>query len=161
MTDVQLANVTEKQLSTIAGVLASHLPTRATIFLHGQLGAGKTTFARALLRALGHEGLVKSPTYTLVEVYRLKTHTLCHFDLYRLKHPEELAFFGIEDYFAEEGVKLIEWPEKGKGFLPEPDLECSMDVSGEHVRGLHFTAQTECGRNLLIQLKGGLREKKY
>ncbi|MFZ5483443.1 MAG: tRNA (adenosine(37)-N6)-threonylcarbamoyltransferase complex ATPase subunit type 1 TsaE [Pseudomonadota bacterium] len=99
-----------------------------TVWLSGDLGAGKTTLTRGLLRALGHAGRVKSPTYTLVEIYPLSSFNLYHFDLYRFADPEEWELSGFRDYFNPESVGLVEWPEKAGAAVPSPDLEIRLEV---------------------------------
>lgn len=103
--------------------LGEALADGGTVFFHGDLGTGKTTLCRGVIHAFGHEGPVKSPTYTLVEPYRYRGVDIYHFDLYRLGDPEELEYIGFRDYFDGSSVCLVEWPEKGAGMLPTADLD--------------------------------------
>jgi tRNA threonylcarbamoyladenosine biosynthesis protein TsaE len=119
-----------------------------TIFLHGQLGAGKTTFTRGFLRGLGYQGRVKSPTYTLVESYDLPNLPVFHFDFYRLQDAAELEFMGIQDYFIPSAICLIEWPEKGDSFLPEPDLSFYFNLQNTS-REVKIIAQSAYGQMIL------------
>jgi tRNA threonylcarbamoyladenosine biosynthesis protein TsaE len=122
------------------------------IHLQGDLGAGKTTLCRGILRAFGHAGAVKSPTYTLVETYALPAVTLHHFDLYRLHDPEELEFMGIRDYFGVHTLALVEWPQRGEGHFPAPDLTLSLAIDGSG-RVLSIQADSDAGKALVSQLE--------
>jgi len=110
--------------------LFKSVPSKCLIFLQGDLGAGKTTMVRGFLRAAGYNGTVKSPTYTLVEEYIVDGRKIFHFDLYRVVDPEELEWIGIRDYFDQDSICFIEWPDKGKGFLPQPDIIITLKPEG-------------------------------
>jgi len=131
--------------------LAQALCPGTVLYLYGELGAGKTTLTRGLLRGLGHHGRVKSPTYTLVESYPLPTLTVHHFDLYRMADPLEWEDAGFRDYFSPETLCLIEWPDKAAGLAPAADIELTLAIIDE---GRHFTihALTEQGRACLARL---------
>lgn len=119
---------------TLGGVLASTRPGQAVVYLHGDLGAGKSTLARALLRALGVEGPIRSPTYTLVERYPVPGGEALHLDLYRIGGAGELEFLGLDEAGAV--LWLVEWPERGAGALPAADLDVELAVkeAGRAVR---------------------------
>jgi tRNA threonylcarbamoyladenosine biosynthesis protein TsaE len=111
--------------------LATRLPAAAVVFLRGDLGAGKTTLVRGILRGLNHAGSVKSPTYTLLEPYDLPSTVVYHFDFYRIVGSEELEFIGIDELIESAALKLIEWPERVEDRLPPPDVEVRMQIEGE------------------------------
>ncbi|MFM7331469.1 MAG: tRNA (adenosine(37)-N6)-threonylcarbamoyltransferase complex ATPase subunit type 1 TsaE [Brachymonas sp.] len=126
---------------------------RALIELHGDLGAGKTTFVRHLLRALGVQGRIKSPSYAVVEPYTLQTSqgelNVWHFDLYRFADPREFEEAGFRDLLASPGLKLVEWPEKAKGVLPAPDLALHIAAQADDSRQIKAIAHTARGQELL------------
>ncbi|MFZ3036276.1 MAG: tRNA (adenosine(37)-N6)-threonylcarbamoyltransferase complex ATPase subunit type 1 TsaE [Rugosibacter sp.] len=113
-----------------------------TIWLHGDLGAGKTTFVRGLLRALGDTGPVKSPTYTLLEVHAVSGLNLYHFDFYRLNQPEEYLDAGLDEYFSGTGICLVEWPEQAAPYLPPADIHIELQVV--HPAGLAAQRHAVC-----------------
>jgi tRNA threonylcarbamoyladenosine biosynthesis protein TsaE len=117
-----------EETEQLGAELYTALPSKCVVYLQGELGAGKTTLVRGYLRAAGYAGTVKSPTYNLVEEYSVAGQQIYHFDLYRLNDPEELEWIGINDYFNQDALCFIEWPDKGKGFLPKPDKIISLTV---------------------------------
>ncbi len=137
----------------LGAALAAATPSGCRIWLHGDLGAGKTTLVRGFLHALGWRGPVRSPTYTLVESYALPGHAdVHHFDLYRVADPEELEYLGARDLLDGDGISVIEWPQRGAGFLPPADLEVflthrppgrAVRVLGHGERGLAVVRQLE------------------
>ena len=122
---------------------------QAVIELRGELGAGKTTLVRHLLRALGVQGRVKSPTYAVVEPYELPGLSIWHFDFYRLNDPREWEDAGFRDIFAGPGLKLAEWPDKAAGYMPTADLVISLTVREDQTREVRLTAQSPLGVMLL------------
>ncbi|RKF14522.1 tRNA (adenosine(37)-N6)-threonylcarbamoyltransferase complex ATPase subunit type 1 TsaE [Alginatibacterium sediminis] len=132
-------------------IIASVCQRACTIYLHGDLGSGKTTLTRGIVQGKGHVGHVKSPTYTLVEPYQLSNWQVNHFDLYRLADPEELEFIGIRDYFGEQQLNIVEWPERGQGILPTADLEIEL-IYVEEQRRLEIWANTDVGKEILSKM---------
>lgn len=143
--------VDAEQTVAFGGRLSHACSEPACIYLHGDLGAGKTTLTRGFIQGLGHKGNVKSPTYTLVEPYELADWQVYHFDLYRLGDPEELEFMGIRDYFTETSHCLVEWPERGEGILPQADIDLTLSYDGEQ-RIIELQANTEVGLRILNKL---------
>lgn len=131
--------------------VAASIEQGAVIYLHGDLGAGKTTFTRGVVQGFGHSGKVKSPTYTLVEPYELNSANVYHFDLYRLGDPEELEFMGIRDYFSNSAICVVEWPEKGGEFIPVPDLDITLSYV-EDGRQIVIKSASERGEGIVKQL---------
>ena len=151
------AHLHEEAATLALGTALAHaIVPGMTIYLHGDLGAGKTALTRAMLHALGHGGRVKSPTYTLAEPYTITTVTgvlqVVHFDLYRMSGPEEFLDAGFREHFNAETVCIIEWPEKADGVLPDPDLRISLSVAGQG-RDVELLALSDQGIACLNRLK--------
>ena len=157
MTSIFLAD--EQATIAFGQTLAKFCPAGLNIYLHGDLGAGKTTLVRGLIQSFLPETKVKSPTYTLVEGYSLsesknnlnKINHIYHFDLYRLGDPEELEYLGGRDYFSDDAVCLIEWPQRGEGWLAEPDVEISLNYQNDG-RLLLLKGNTVKGQSLIKKL---------
>jgi tRNA threonylcarbamoyladenosine biosynthesis protein TsaE len=130
----------EAAMLELGAKLAAKCHAGIVIYLQGPLGAGKTTLVRGLLRALRYDGTIKSPTYTLVESYEINHIHFFHFDLYRLRNPQELLDIGLEDYLQPGSVCLFEWPEKAATILPKANISCTIDIPVDGV-----------GRNITIR----------
>ena len=137
----------EPGMARLAAALSAVLQTPLVIYLEGDLGAGKTTLARALVQALGYPGRVKSPTYGLLEHYDIAGTSVLHLDLYRIGDPGELEFLGIEDLFDNNTLLLVEWPERGGVFLPRPDLTIHFEHAGD-ARDLAWRPHSERGMSI-------------
>lgn len=138
----------ENATYALAKRLAARLEPGMVIYLHGDLGAGKTTLVRGVLNALGYKGRVKSPTYTLVEPYHVAGLDLRHFDLYRLQNEEEWDSAGFRDEFDGRNIFFIEWPERAKGFLPQADVGIVFEILPQG-RNVEITGRTPTGRECI------------
>ncbi|HEX8964678.1 MAG TPA: tRNA (adenosine(37)-N6)-threonylcarbamoyltransferase complex ATPase subunit type 1 TsaE [Rhodocyclaceae bacterium] len=137
--------------AALSAQIGSGPSTQALVTLEGDLGAGKTTLVRGWLRALGDRGPVKSPTYTLVELHAISGLNLYHFDFYRFNQPEEYLDAGLDEYFAGDGICLVEWPDKAAPYLPPQDLAICLTVDGD-ARRASVSAHSERGRQWLTGL---------
>ncbi len=142
---------TEAETLELGAKLLRSMEQPLRIYLYGELGSGKTTLVRGFLRAAGYSGPVKSPTFTLVEEYQFPEWRFVHFDLYRLNDPEELEWIGIREYFDSRCVCFIEWPDRGRGFLPRPDLSIRLAHTDEG-RTADLDPQGNVGQELLENL---------
>lgn len=140
----------------LGAALAEGLEPGLVIYLEGDLGAGKTTLARGVLRALGFTGNVKSPTYTLIEPYTVSRLDLYHFDFYRFTQPDEYLDAGLDEYFDGRGVCLVEWPDKARPHVPAPDLRIQLSLAPQGRRA-DLTAQGERGRRCLDKIRERIR----
>ncbi len=141
----------ENETTALGGKIAPILRPGLTVYLEGQLGAGKTSLVRSILKAMGYAGKVKSPTYALVELYTISRLNLYHFDLYRFDDPNEWMDSGFREYFNAESICFVEWPEKAGACLPAPDIRIVLDIEGEG-RHVEIDAISEAGRQCLIRL---------
>ena len=137
----------EEAVAVLAGKFAVSVETPVVIYLRGDLGAGKTTFARAYIQSLGFSGYVKSPSYGLLETYQAGGQKILHLDLYRIEDPEELEYLALRDLFDDDSVLLVEWPDHGKPHLPGPDLVLEFDEKSE-VRFVSCQVHSERGQRL-------------
>ena len=140
---------TEVFAQQLAKALTRVSPLHACVTLHGDLGAGKTTLVRHLLRALGVRGRIKSPTYAVVEPYQVDAGSVWHFDFYRFNDPREWEDAGFRDIFASPGLTLCEWPDKAAGMLPTPDVSVHIQVNDQEQRVVTCQAHTPHGEALL------------
>ena len=138
----------ESEMEHIGTLIAKGSEGVGIVFLEGDLGSGKTTLSRGVLRGFGYAGAVKSPTYTLVEPYDFGERTVYHFDFYRLKDFEELEFMGIRDYFHKKAFCLIEWPKQGEPLLPSPDLIIEIQLTKDNGRQLNIITNTATGQQI-------------
>lgn len=152
MATAEITSADEAQTEALGARLAAILPGVCRIYVRGPLGAGKTTLVRGLLRGLGHTGPVTSPTFTLVEPYALDEVRVFHFDFYRVTNPGELEFLGLRDYFDEESICIVEWPERAGAVLPTADLDVMIRMSNDRGRVLQLQSHSDIGAAALRAL---------
>lgn len=168
MADAGQKFLADEQATAEAGADLAHAalqrvplePFAVMLYLSGDLGAGKTSLARGIIRALGHRGAVRSPTYTLLEPYDETRVPVCHFDLYRLGDPSEVEFLGVEDCFASGRLCLVEWPDRGESAIPTADLALHLCSEGAG-RRLEWEARTPAGRELIRALPASWQSDGY
>lgn len=146
--NLESLNATENLATRIAEVIVPNF----IVSLNGNLGAGKTTLTRAILRAIGITGSIKSPTFTLVEPYQLESYTVYHFDLYRFSDPEEWFEAGFDEYFNDPQISFIEWAEKAEGLIPPIDWQINIKFLNDERRELIINALTDTGDKCLMKL---------
>lgn len=148
---IEIETHSQEEQEQLGARLSAAVGDVCTCYLYGDLGTGKTTLVRGFLRGLGHQGSVKSPTYTLMEPYQVGGRAVYHFDLYRLADPGELEYLGVRDLLEQESVILVEWPERGVGELPPADLVVDIQYLA-HGRALRIKAQNKSGEAILARL---------
>jgi tRNA threonylcarbamoyladenosine biosynthesis protein TsaE len=153
VTTLQVKTASEAETEALGRRLAPLLAEVCLVYVRGPLGAGKTTLVRGLLRGLGYEGPVKSPTFSLLEPYEIGEVRLCHFDLYRITDPQELEYLALRDYIGSEYLCVIEWPERAGPLLPPPDLDVMIRPSNNEGRELRMQASTPAGAAVLRALR--------
>lgn len=152
LTTAQITLVDEENTITLATYLAKFLTAPLVLTFTGEIGVGKTSFIRALLRALGVSALIKSPTFSLIESYNCEKFQINHFDLYRLALPEELEYIGFREYFTNNTICCIEWPEKARDFFGKIDLKFSLSFLTIG-RSLQIEANSDAGMRILSYIR--------
>jgi tRNA threonylcarbamoyladenosine biosynthesis protein TsaE len=143
----------EQAVADLASEFASQVSAPLVVYLQGDLGAGKTTFARAYIHALGFSGYVKSPSYGLLETYRAGGQDILHLDLYRIEDPEELEYLALRDLYGANTVLMVEWPDRGENYLPKPDLVLEFGEKNE-TRFVVCRAFSKQGKQLAEKISG-------